>query len=189
MIKMKTFFDFDEIIRDFDEMMKRMRGFNEIENAVKNGKLKNGWEIKQIDEPNIKGYVIQGRFWSDQPLEPIDPLNPNNPFERRPTPQRSFKPSEIAAKETREPLTDVFEEEKAVKIYAELPGEEKNSIQLNVTKGKVEIKAKNFYKMIQVPRNVDVEKASSRYNNGVLTIIIPKDKTILKDEKRRITID
>jgi HSP20 family molecular chaperone IbpA len=71
----------------------------------------------------------------------------------------------------------------------ELPGEEKDNIQLNVTKGKVEIKTKHFYKMIQVPRNVDFEKASSKYNNGVLTIIIPKDETILEDKKSRITID
>jgi len=184
-----SFFDFDEIFRDFGEIMKRMRGFDEIEKELKSGKLKGGWDVKQIDEPNLKGYVIQGRFWSDQPLEPFDPFKPNNPFERRPMPQRFFKPSEIAPKETREPLTDVFEEEKAIKIYIELPGEEKDDIKLNVTKGKVEIKAKNFYKMIEVPRNVDVEKASSKYNNGVLTIIIPKDETIPEDEKRRITID
>jgi len=184
-----SFFDFDEIFRGFGEIMKKMRGFDEIEKELKSGKLKGGWDVKQIDEPNIKGYIIQGRFWSDQPLEPFDPFKPNNPFERRPMPQRSFRPSEIASKETREPLTDIFEEEKAVKIYVELPGEKKDDIQLSVTKGKVEIKAKNFYKMIEVPRNVDVEKASSKYNNGVLTIIIPKDETIPEDEKRRITID
>ena len=86
-------------------------------------------------------------------------------------------------------VEDVFEEEKTVKIYVELPGEEKDDIQLNVTKGAVEIKAKNFYKRIQVPSNVDIEKASSKYNNGVLTIIIPKDETISQEEKRRITID
>jgi HSP20 family molecular chaperone IbpA len=184
-----SFFDFDEIFRDFGEIMKKIRGFSEIEEELQSGKLKGGWEVKQIDEPNIKGYVIQGRFGPDQPLEPFDPLKPNNPFERRPTPQRSFRPPETALKETREPLTDVFEEEKAVKIYVELPGEEKDDIQLNVTKGKVEIKTKNFYKRIQVPRNVDVEKASSQYNNGVLTIILPKDETIPEDEMRRITID
>ena len=186
---MASFLDFDEIFRDFGEIMKRMRGFDEVEKKLKSGKLKGGWDVKQIDEPGIKGYVIQGRFWSDQPLKPFDPFKPNNPFERRPMPQRSFRPSEIASKETREPLTDVFEDEKAVKIYVELPSEEKDDIQLNVTKGKVEIKAKNFYKRIEVPRNVDVEKASSKYNNGVLTIIIPKDETISEDEKRRITID
>jgi HSP20 family molecular chaperone IbpA len=186
---MTSYFDFDEIFRDFGEIMKKMRGFEEIEKELKSGNLKGGWDVKQIDEPNIKGYIIKGRFGPGRPLEPFDPFKPNNPFERRPMPQRSFRPSDIASTETREPLTDIFEEEKAVKIYIELPGEEKDDIQLNVTKGKVEIKAKNFYKRIDVPRNVDVEKASSKYNNGVLTIIIPKDETIPEDETRRITID
>lgn len=186
---MTIFFNFNEIFRDFDEIMKRLRGFDTINQELKSGKLKGGWEVKKIDEPNIKGYIIQGRFLSDQPVKPYDPLAPKKPFERQPTPQRSFKSSALTSKETREPLTDVFQEEKVVKIYIELPGEEKDDIQLNVTKGRVEIKAKNFYKMIQVPQNVNVEKASSKYNNGVLTIIIPKDKTIQEDEKKRITIN
>ena len=186
---MAAFFDFDEIFRDFDGIMKRLRGFDTIEQELKSGKLKGGWDVKQIDEPNIKGYVIRGRFWSDQPVKPYDPFTPKNPFERRPIPQRPFRPSALTSNEPRKPLTDVFQEAKVIKIYAELPGEEKDNIQLNVTKGKVEIKAKNFYKMIQVPRNVNVEKASSTYNNGILTIIIPKDETIPEDEKRKITID
>jgi len=43
----------------------------------------------------------------------------------------------------------------------------------------VEVKAKKFYKVIHVPGNIDVEKASSKYNNGVLTVIIPKKERIL----------
>jgi len=186
---MTVFFDFNEIFQDFDKIIKRLQGFYSNELELQSGKLKGGWDIKQIDEPNLKGYVIKGHFWSDQPVKPYDPFTPENPFERRPIPRRSFKPSTLTSKETREPLTDVFQEEKAIKIYVELPGEKKDDIQLNITKGKVEIKAKNFYKMIQVPQNVDIEKASSKYNNGVLAIIIPKDETIPENEKRRITID
>ena len=169
--------------------MKRMRGYDVAETEVKRGQLKGGWEIKQIDAPNMKGYVIRGRFGSDPPVAPFDPLTPNDPLERRPMPQRSFRPSAFASNETREPLTDVFEEAKAVKIYVELPGEAKEGVQLNVTQGKVEVKAQNFYKMIEVPRNLDVEKASSQYNNGVLTIILPKDAMRPDDDTRRITID
>lgn len=180
---------FDKIFQDFDKIMKRLQGFDTIESRLESGKLKGGWDVKRIDEPNIKGYVIRGQFWSDQPVKPYDPFAPKDPFQRRPTPQRSFRPATSTSKETREPLTDIFQEEKVIKIYVELPGEEKDNIQLNVTKGRVEIKAKNFYKMIQVPHKVDVEKASSKYNNGVLTIIIPKEETIPEDKKQRITID
>lgn len=179
---MTTFFDFDEIFGGFGfsgEFMKTiMREFNEIEKMVKSGKLKGKWDIKQIDEPERKGYIIQGRFWSAQPIEPF------KPWRRRPMPKRPFEVPEKALKEIREPLTDVFDEDKAVKIYVELPGEEKDNVQLNVTEGKVEVKTKKFYKMIKVPTsNIDIEKTSSKYKNGVLDVTIPKK------EKSPVKID
>ena len=191
---MKEFFNFDEIFGDFEfnsEFMKSIkREFNKIENMIKSGKLKGKWDIKQVDEPGRKGYVIQGRFWSGQPLEPLEPFNP---VRRRPVPKRPKRPFEITEsnlKETREPLTDVFEEDKTVKIYVELPGEDKDDIQLNVTAGKFEIKAKNFYSMVDLPTsNVSLEKAASKYKNGVLEVTIPKNKKTLEKDTRKISID
>jgi len=182
---MTTFFDFDEFFGDLGFsggfMEDMLREFNEIEKMIKSGKLKGKWDIKQIDEPERKGYVIQGRFWSNQPVEPFEPFKP---WRRRPMPKRPFEVQEKALKEIREPLTDVFDEDKAVKIYVELPGEEEDNIQLKVVEGKVEVKAKKFYKMIEVPTsNVDIEKASSKYKNGVLEVTIPKkDKSPVKIE-------
>ena len=189
---------FDEFFGDFDafssSFMKRIqRMMNEIDKATKNGDLKGKWEINQIDRPGVKGYIIQGRFGSDQPLEPLDPFNPFeplNPMRRRPGPRRPFEVPESALKEAREPLTDIFEEEKAIKIYVEVPGEEKDDIQLNVTAGKVEVKAKNFYKMINLPTSsIDLEKASSKYKNGVLKVTIPKKEKTLKNDTHKINID
>ena len=180
---MTTFFDINEFFGDFgfsgEFMESILREFNEIEKMIKSGRLKGKWDIKQIDEPGRKGYVIQGGFWSAQPVEPFDPFKPRK---RRPMPKRPFEVPEKTLKEIREPLADVFEEDKAVKIYVELPGEEKDDVQLNVAEGKVEVKAKKFYKMIEVPTgNVDIEKASSKYKNGVLEVTIPKkDKSPLK---------
>ena len=189
---------FDDFFGEFDALsssfMKRIqRMMSEIDKATKNGDLKGKWEINQIDRPGVKGYSIQGHFGSDQPLEPLDPFNPFeplNPMRRRPGPQRPFEVPESALRETREPLTDIFEEEKAMKIYVEVPGEEKDDIQLNVTAGKVEVKAKNFYKMINLPTsNIDIEKASSKYKNGVLEVTIPKREKTLKNDTHKINID
>jgi HSP20 family molecular chaperone IbpA len=182
---MTEFFDFDQIFRDFgfsgDFMKSIMREFSEIEKMIKSGKPKGKWDIEQIDEPGRKGYIIQGRFWSAQPVEPFDPFEP---WRRRPMPKRPFEVAEKALKEIREPLTDVFEEDKAMRIYVELPGEEKDDIKLNVTEGKVEVKAKRFYKVIEVPTsNVDIEKASSKYKNGVLEVtILKKDNSPVENE-------
>ena len=190
---MTKIFDIDEIFGDFDvfsdNFMKRIqREFDEIEKAVKSGKLKGEWDTGRIDEPNAKGYIIRGRFWSDQPLNPFEPSEPFRPLPRHPMPERPFGLPETAFSEVREPLTDVFEEEKAVKLYVELPGEEKDDIQLNVAEGKAEVKAKKFHKVVDIPaKNIDIEKASSKYKNGVLEVTIPR-KEIPENEKKRIDI-
>jgi HSP20 family protein len=189
---------FEEIFGNFDafssNFVKRFQKImSEIDEAKTNGDLRGKWEIKKIDRPDVKGYIIQGQFGSDQPLEPFEPFSPFeplNPMKRRPVPRRPFEVQASALKETREPLTDIFEEEKAMKIYIEVPGEEKDDIQLNVTAGKVEVKAKNFYNIIDLPTgNIDMEKASSKYKNGVLEVTIPKKEKIIKNETNKINID
>ncbi|MCW4021151.1 MAG: Hsp20/alpha crystallin family protein [Candidatus Bathyarchaeota archaeon] len=180
---MDPFFDFDELFGDLEgfnsKLMKRIqRHISETEKAIKNGKLKGDWDVKRIDKPGVQGYIIQGRFWTDQPfkaIEPFDPFEPLRPWRRRPMPQRPFKVPESATKEIREPLTDVFEEDDAIRIYVELPGEEKDDIQLNIKEGKVEIKTKKFYKIVDLPReNSDTEKITQKYKNGVLEVTIPR---------------
>ncbi len=185
------FGEFDVFNSDLKKIIQRM--MSELEKATKNGNLKGKWEINKIDRDGVKGYSIQGRFGSEQPLEPLDPFNPLeplNPLRPRPGPQRPFEVPESALKETSEPLTDIFEDEKAIKIYFEVRGEDKNDIQLNVTAGKVEVKAKNFYKLINLPTsNIDLEKASSKYKNGVLEVTIPKKEKTLENDTRTIKID
>ena len=184
-----SFFDIDEGFGDLRKLMRKMLDMEGIEDAIKSGKLKGGWDVREIDEPGVKGYIAQGRFYSDQPLEPSEPFEPLNPNPvRRPIPRRPVSIAERTS-ETREPLTDVFEEEKAVKVYVELPGEEKDDIQLNVTEGKVEVKTKNFYKIIDVPRNIETEKAAAKYNNGVLTVTIPRKEPLPEREKQKIRIE
>jgi HSP20 family protein len=173
--------DFDEFfgISDFfdSKFIRRLQlQLNEIIEGIKDGKIKGAWEVKQFNEPGVKGYYIQGRFGTDKSLEPIESPEP---LRRRPLPENPFENPKRAEKEIREPLTDIFEEENAVKIYVELPGEEKDNIHLNVTEGNVEIKAKNFHKTIRLPdAHVAVENVSTEYKNGVLGITIPKKKEL-----------
>jgi HSP20 family molecular chaperone IbpA len=97
---------------------------------------------------------------------------------------------ESALKETNEPLADVFDDEKVIKVYFEVRGENKKDIQLNVTADKVEVKAKNFYKTINLPTsNIDLEKASSKCKNGVLKVEIPKMEKTLEKDKHKINLD
>jgi len=161
--------DFDEIFRDPDSYFKKLtermfKEMEEIEKAIKSGKLQGEWEVKPIEEPGAKGYVARGRFQLGEPLT---------------IPKHAID-------EVREPLTDVFEEQDHVKLYVELPGVEKNDIQLNVTEGHAEVKAKNFYKVIDLPtKGIEFEKAAASYKNGVLEVIIPKTKKTVSEEKKK----
>jgi HSP20 family protein len=161
--------DFDEIFRDADSYFKKLsermfKEMEEIEKAIRSGKLQGEWEVKPIEEPGVKGYVARGRFQLGEPLT----------FPKQ------------AKDEVREPLTDVFEEQDHVKLYVELPGVEKNDIQLNVTEGRAEVKAKNFYKVIDLPtRDVEFDKVIANYKNGVLEVMIPKTKKTASEEKKK----
>lgn len=184
-----SFFDIDKEFGELRKMMKKVLNIEEIEDEIANGKLQGGWNVKEIDEPDAKGYIIEGRFYSGQSsgdAKPDEPFSPN-PI-KRPLPQRPIRIGE-EANENREPLTDIFEEEKVVKVYIELPGEEKDNIQLNVTEGKVEVRTKNFYKVIDVPTTIETEKSSAKYNNGVLTVTIPKKTSFMEEKKQKIRID
>lgn len=178
--------DFDEIFGDFDifkKFPKKSHGeLDEILRRLKNGEIEGTWEIKEINEPGVRGYRIQGRFDSNEQLDPLEPLKP---LKRRPLPEKPFEIPETALKEMREPLVDIFEEENAVKIYVELPGEEKDDIKLNIAEYKVEIKAKNFYKAVELPKkHYGLEDLSSEYRNGVLEITIPKKRELREEDAK-----
>jgi HSP20 family protein len=165
---------FDDIFHDIDAFHKRLtermfRQMQEIDKAIKSGKLQGDWNIKPINKPGVRGYVAQGRFQLGEPLTFPKP----------------------ALDETREPLTDTFEEEDHVKLYVELPGVEKDDIQFNITDTQAEIKAENFYKIIALPtNNIEFDKAKANYKNGVLEVIIPKKKTkASKATKKTIKIE
>jgi HSP20 family protein len=177
--------DFRDIFDDVDEFYKRFarkmfKEMEEIEESLRSGNLEGDWDIKPIEEPGVKGFIARGRFQLGKP--------------QTPQPLRPLKPLKLPAKipeEVREPLTDVFEDKDNVKLYVELPGAEKDEIQLNVTDGLAEIKAKKFYKTIDLPtRDVEADKAVANYKNGVLEVTIPKKpKPAIEEPKQTIKIE
>lgn len=174
---MSFYEDFRETLKDLESYHSRLMKMLELEideilKMANSGELKGTWETREINEPGAKGFIIRGRFGTDKAFEPLEPLKPSK---RRPLPENPFELPKKALNETREPLTDVFEEEKAIKIYVELPGEEEDDIKLDAKEGNVEIKARSFYKMIKLPNKpIDAKAVSSEYKNGVLKVTIPK---------------
>ena len=80
--------------------------------------------------------------------------------------------------ETREPITDVFDETEEIKVYAEMPGISENDIKLDLKGDILDISAqsgdKQFHKEILLPTAVKPDTLTSSYNNGILEVKVKK---------------
>ncbi|GIK40693.1 MAG: hypothetical protein BroJett011_45260 [Chloroflexota bacterium] len=104
------------------------------------------------------------------------------------------------------PRVDVTENEKEVRITAELPGLEEKDIDVSLSndvltisgekKAEREDKGDNYYRMersygsfhrsIPLPTEVDTDHCDATFKNGVLQITLPK--VHLKESAKKITI-
>ena len=93
--------------------------------------------------------------------------------------------------DVREPFASsiINEKDNELNITAEMPGIEKNDIEVNATESEIVIKAegsgRKYYKSIAAPSSVDPDSARAKYNNGVLEVTLrlkesnkPKGKKI-----------
>lgn len=96
--------------------------------------------------------------------------------------------------EVRPPVVDVFEDKEDVVVKAELPGMEKDNIEVNLTdhtltikgekKKEEEIKKENYYRAersygsfvrtLELPTEVKSDKVKAAFKNGILEIRMPK---------------
>jgi len=93
----------------------------------------------------------------------------------------------------REPLTDIIEGDDDVAVTVEIPGVEKEDIDLNITENKLEIKVNNpkrkYHKRVEIPCNVKPKTTKATYKNGVLDIVIKRVEKKKPGEGYRVNID
>jgi len=81
-------------------------------------------------------------------------------------------------KEEREPLVDILEEDSHVVVVAELPGVEKEEINLNATENTLTISIntadRKYQKELALPAKVDPKLAQASCKNGVLEVRLTK---------------
>ncbi len=84
----------------------------------------------------------------------------------------------LSLHERREPLVDVIEDDKSIKVVAELPGVDKENIKLNAAVRGLTINVENaerkYFKELEFPVEIDRATAKSSYRNGVLEITFQK---------------
>ncbi len=89
------------------------------------------------------------------------------------------------------PIYDFYDEEDHVKYIIDVPGVEKENLDLTVSGNKLILKTKEgaerkYALTIDLPPNVKPEEATAEYKNGVLIVKIPKTKKEPKGTKIRI---
>ena len=87
-------------------------------------------------------------------------------------------PAGPKVEEEREPITDVFDEDEEIRIYAEMPGVNQEDIKLDLKEDILDISAqtgdRKYHKEILLPLKVQAETLVSSYNNGILEIKVKK---------------
>lgn len=89
------------------------------------------------------------------------------------------------------PAVDIFESDDALTLLADMPGVDKDGLDINLEKGVLTINGKanwetrgktvlrefssaNYYRQFKLSEHIDAEKTTAELNNGVLTLQIPK---------------
>ena len=81
----------------------------------------------------------------------------------------------------REPLTDINETDDQIAITVELPGVNKEDIDINVMEDKVEVNVKTesrkYFKSIDLSSVVETESSKATYKNGILDLVLTKKES------------
>jgi HSP20 family protein len=89
---------------------------------------------------------------------------------------------ERKVRKTREPLVEVNEEPDQIILIAEMPGVNKEDIQLNATNRSITISTekivsgRSYFKEIDLPAAINQDYAKARYTNGILEVRLKKIK-------------
>ena len=93
---------------------------------------------------------------------------------------RRYNPSLAADAATREPITDINEDKEKVYITVELPGINKDDIDLSVNEDSVVISvtegSRKYYKSVDLREPVIPDSASAKFTNGILDLTLTKQR-------------
>ncbi len=161
------FGDIDELMRDIERAFSEQ--FKELEkdiprNLVREKRLPDGRVRKEIG-PIVYGYSMT--------------VGPDGkPIVREfGNVRRGEGTLWKAIQDKREPLIDVMSSDKEVRVIAEVPGVNKEDINVTVNEKSlvllVDTQSRKYHKELELPGVVDPQGARSNFNNGVLEITIP----------------
>ena len=170
------FIDDDEFERIFDEIQKMFESGN----------------FKDIIEDMMRGGpATNKRFVHGFSLN----IGPDGKPKIQEFGNRPLKTSdgEPMISEEREPLTDIIEGDEDVAITVEIPGVERDDIDLNATNDAIEIKVdtpqRKYHKKLDLPCDVLPKTTKATYKNGILDIVIKRREKKKPGEGYKVNIE
>ena len=188
--------DMGNMFRGFDDMHKEMdRMFNVFNDISKDAPKELVREYQTSDGANVReiGPIVYGysvTIGPDGKPHVKEFGNVKGAGEHNLGQHLGAKP-QISAE--REPLSDITSTDNEVKVILEMPGIKKEDIKINAYDEKVEIKTidnaqRKYHKIINLPKQADLETARSTYNNGILEVTFDKKKE-QKPKSKEIKIE
>ena len=175
-------FDTRDIFRGFDDMHKEMdRMFNDVSSKAPKDLVR---EYQTSDEVKVReaGPIVYGYSMTIGPdgkphVREFGNVKSSGSGSAKNIGQYIGAKPQISAE--REPLSDLTTTDKEVKVVLEMPGIKKEDIKINAYDEKVEIKTaenaqRKYHKVIDLPKQADIETARSTYNNGILEVTFDK---------------
>ena len=100
---------------------------------------------------------------------------------------------ELLISEEREPLTDIIECDNDVAVTVEMPGIEKNDVDLNVTNDALEINVntpnRKYHKRLDLPCDVLPKTTTATYKNGILDVVIKRKERKKPGDGYKVNIE
>ena len=169
--------DFPEFFAEFEKEFTRMQGMvNKImEDAMKHA------NSPQRGEPFVYGFTMRvGRDGVPQ-IQPFGSAAKDVP---------QVDESAALGPMGREPLTDVIVGDQDVAITVELPGVEKQDVNLHVAEDAVTVRAdkgRRYHKRIHLPVKVVPSSAKATFKNGILDVSVRRVEG--KDPGHKVAIE
>ena len=167
---------FNNLDSEFQKMRKQMDGLmrDAVEGTIPDNANKNPFVFGFSVKTGPDGFPIFEEFGNT-----------------RIRPFRS-KGEEPVVDTSREPLTDINESDDQIAITVELPGVNKEDIDINVMEDKVEVNVKTesrkYFKSIELKSLVETESSKATYTNGILDLVLTK-KESEKPKGTKVKVD
>ncbi|MFW9924429.1 MAG: archaeal heat shock protein Hsp20 [Candidatus Thorarchaeota archaeon] len=157
----------DQMMKEIEKMMKNFDASDPETFRKKTGPITWGWNVTMGPD----GRPVIKEFGNIKP---------------------STEGKPVASKD-REPLVDVFIEDKLVRFIAELPGVTKDDIKVKATESQIIIEAKGPDRNYSCERDLSVKiipkSANAKYKNGILELTVQRKEPVHTEEGFEVKIE